>query len=862
MKAVSSFLLIFVLAAGPLAPAAEQAAFPLTIDNIMRGPALYGYEPRAVRWSGDGGKIYFEWKQASDPREKEWDTWEVNRDGTGLRKLSEQEAKEAPPLGASSESFQFREMAFRSSRPVVLDRSRDKRWSIYVESGDLVLYENATGKRVQLTKTSDSETSPRFTRDSQHISFMRSGNLYLMSLESGAVEQLTDIRTSATPAAGAPPASTSSGFSRFLGRSMGREQQTETSGEQQKGPESQEYLKQQEKELLEVVKRRAAKREADEARRKKESPRKPFTLQSRQTLAGLQLSPDGKSVVALVGESTETPKTTIVPNYVTESSYTEDVPSRAKAGESQGGTRLAVLTTDAGDVKWVDFGLKPLPEPAAGPTPQTRSGDLQVGASGGRDARAPKEREVSPSAPVWSEDGAKAVLLVRSSDYKDRWIMALDPAAAKTRILFTEHDEAWIGMIGGSTLGWMKDDRSVYFLSERDGYSHLYTVSWDGGEPRQLTSGQWEVQRAQLSEDKTRFYLTTNEGSPFEKHLYLMAAEGGPRARITSAAGSHQTVLSPDEKWLADVHSFSNRPPELYIQENRPGAEAAKVTASPAPDFAGYRWIAPPIVEIPARDGVKVPARLYKPAGYKAGGPAVIFVHGAGYAQNVHRWWSTYPHEYLFHHFLMERGYLALDVDYRGSAGYGRNWRTAIYRHMGGKDLEDEVDAARWLVKEHGVDPQRIGIYGGSYGGFMTLMAMFTQPGVFAAGAALRPVTDWAHYNHSYSTSILNLPQKDTEAHRRSSPIYHAQGLKGALLICHGVVDTNVHFQDTVRLVQRLIELGKENWEVALYPVEDHSFQEPASWSDEYKRIFKLFETNLKKPAEAEKSGKAKRRQG
>jgi dipeptidyl aminopeptidase/acylaminoacyl peptidase len=154
------------------------------------------------------------------------------------------------------------------------------------------------------------------------------------------------------------------------------------------------------------------------------------------------------------------------------------------------------------------------------------------------------------------------------------------------------------------------------------------------------------------------------------------------------------------------------------------------------------------------------------------------------------------------------------------------------------------------------VDPKRIGIYGGSYGGFMTLMAMFTQPDVFAAGAALRPVTDWAHYNHSYTTSILNLAQKDTEAYRRSSPIYHAQGLKGALLICHGVVDTNVHFQDTVRLVQRLIELGKENWEVALYPVEDHSFLEPTSWSDEYKRIFKLFETNLKKPAEPEKPRK------
>jgi dipeptidyl aminopeptidase/acylaminoacyl peptidase len=201
----------------------------------------------------------------------------------------------------------------------------------------------------------------------------------------------------------------------------------------------------------------------------------------------------------------------------------------------------------------------------------------------------------------------------------------------------------------------------------------------------------------------------------------------------------------------------------------------------------------------------------------------------------------------MFHHILRERGFTVLDVDYRASRGYGRAWRTAIYRHMGGVDLDDQVDAARWLVREKGIDPKRIGIYGGSYGGFITLMAMFTQPDVFAAGAALRPVTDWAHYNHPYTADILNLPQKDSEAYRRSSPIYFAQGLKGRLLICHGMVDTNVHFEDSVRLAQKLIELRKTNWELAPYPVENHGFVEPTSWADEYKRIYKLFEETLTK---------------
>src|SRR6059058_3798098 len=200
----------------------------------------------------------------------------------------------------------------------------------------------------------------------------------------------------------------------------------------------------------------------------------------------------------------------------------------------------------------------------------------------------------------------------------------------------------------------------------------------------------------------------------------------------------------------------------------------------------------------------------------------------------------------MFHHILMERGFTVLSIDYRGSAGYGRDWRTGIYRHMGGKDLDDHVDAVRYLVNEHGVDPRRVGIYGGSYGGFITLMAMFTTPDIFAAGVALRPVTDWAHYNHPYTSNILNEPQRDAEAYRKSSPIYFAEGLKGALLICHGMVDTNVFFQDTVRLVQRLIELRKENWSVAFFPVENHAFEEETSWADEYKRILKLFDENLK----------------
>jgi dipeptidyl aminopeptidase/acylaminoacyl peptidase len=381
-------------------------------------------------------------------------------------------------------------------------------------------------------------------------------------------------------------------------------------------------------------------------------------------------------------------------------------------------------------------------------------------------------------------------------------------------------------------------------VSEADGYAHVYSVAAGGSDRRQLTSGKFEVVSAELSPDRTRFWLHTSEQSPFDQDFYTMALDGGARTRVTRGEGSHTVTPSPDGALLADVYSRANRPPELFVLPNTPGAAAAQLTTSPTAEWLSFPWLSPEIVTIPASDGVPVPARIYRPQQMNAqpNGAAVIFVHGAGYLHNVHHYWSSYAREYMFNHYLASKGYVVLDIDYRGSAGYGRDWRTAIYRHMGGRDLQDQVDGVRYLQKTFGVPPNRVGIYGGSYGGFMTLMALFTEPDWFGAGAALRSVTDWAHYNHPYTSQILNTPEKDSVAYRRSSPIYFAAGLKAPLLMAHGMVDVNVNYQDIVRLEQRLIELGKTGWSLASYPVEDHSFVRPSSWTDEYRRIFELFE--------------------
>jgi dipeptidyl aminopeptidase/acylaminoacyl peptidase len=781
---------------------APAKPFELTVDSIMRGPRLVGYPPSGVYWAQDSQRVYFRWKQPDEPRLKEMSLYVVNRDGTGVRRLNDDEARQAPPANG--------------------ELSKDKSMTVFTDEGDLYIYDHAKNARRQITKTVDAETNPHFTFDQKRIYFTRANNLYVMTLDGGMLEQLTDIRIGAALPMASP-----------------------------KGTDSQEYLKKEERGLLDAVRERAEQREEQEKKRKERETRKPFAVPTGQNVVNLNLSPDGKYITATISEPGSGSKNTIVPNYVTESAYTEDIPGRNKVGDTQNRTRLVVINVETGDTKNVDHGQK---LPANAPPQRTEMNATEQSQKEAGEARKPAEpkpREVQLSQLQWSDDGKNAVLMGRAADNKDRWVMLLDPANGKTKVLATVHDDAWVDGPGAFTLGWLPDNEHVYFESERDGWAHLYSVSINGGEPKQLTSGPFEVSDVRLSQDESKFYFTSSEGSVFQRHLFSMPIDGGARTQITGLTGQNQVDISPDETMLADVRSFSNKPPELYLLPNKPMDEKAAaaikpVTTSPIPEFFTNNWIDPRLVSFKARDGATVWGRLYIASNHKPGGPAVLFVHGAGYLQNVHRWWSQYYREYMFNHLLMERGFVVLDIDYRGSAGYGRDWRTGIYRHMGGKDLTDHVDAVNYLVNEFGVDPKRVGLYGGSYGGFITLMAMFTQPDVFAAGAALRPVTDWAHYNNGYTGNILNLPQNDAESYKQSSPIYFANGLKGALLICHGMVDVNVNFQDTVRLVEKLIELRKTNWEVAPYPVEDHGFEREESWADEYKRILKLFVDNLK----------------
>ncbi|MEM8486950.1 MAG: prolyl oligopeptidase family serine peptidase [Bacteroidota bacterium] len=767
----------------------------LTVARIMQDPATWiGAWPQNAYWTEMGDALYFNWNPGGQfPSDS---LFRVDPQTLEAVQVSPAERRQLPP----------RFSGWRHGKHIY-DAGFTHR--VYSQGGDLFIYNRDNQQISRLTQTLESESNPRFSAEGNAVIFQKGTNLFKLTPSSGLVVQLTDL---------------------VAGQAAKESDPTPKEA----------FLDAQQTYLFDHIKEEEREQEERSEAREKEAQaeaKPPRFHTGKKRVRNLTIDPTERFVAFTLSSSPPRQERTLVQDYVTESGYAEDLNARPKVGGTFGTTTLYVQdlyqdTTYAIDLHQLP-GSYDLPDykQEAGAQPDSIT----------------DRRALIPTYVDWHPASPQAVIQVRARDNKDRWLASLDPATGTLNLLDRQRDEAWIAGPGisryqfGFAEGWLPDNQHYFFQSEKTGYSHLYMFDTKSGKTKALTSGPFEIFSPMLSQDGARWFFTSSEGSPHERHFYSMPLMGGERTRLTQMPGNNQVRLAPDETTLGMVYSYSNRPPEIYIQPA--GQNMQQVTASPSEAWQTYPWRDPEIVQFEASDGVKVPARLYAPE--NPNGAAVLFVHGAGYLQNVHRWWSSYYREYMFHNLLTDLGYTVLDVDYRASAGYGRDWRTAIYRHMGGRDLQDFVDASRYINKTKNIDPERVFIYGGSYGGFITLMALFTEPEHFGGGAALRSVTDWAHYNHGYTSNILNTPAEDSLAYARSSPIYFAEGLEDPLLIAHGMVDTNVHFQDVVRLAQRLIELGKEDWEMAVYPIEGHGFQTPTSWTDEYRRILELIEASV-----------------
>lgn len=793
----------------------------ITLEQIMADPDWIGREPQQSYWADDSRSVYFIQKRAGV---EQTDLYEVDLDGDNLRQVEPEEM----------------------ARIDVADRtlSPNRRLKAYARAGDIFVKNLRSGDISQLTRTAAAESDPVFSADSRRVIFTRDNTVFVRDLETGLEYQPADLRMAESP-----------------------------SEEEEK-----DFLTEQQLRLFDIIRLQEERKDREEnfanEQQAQDSSRValPYYLGENTEIIAASLSPKEGWLIIALRDSTEEDagKAGSMPNYVTASGYIESSEVRTRVGTTDfADQELYLFNLDAHQYAQLD--LSELPGRQDDPLTE-----LLVNVSEQVDSQSDKPEEKGPreiqfTGMRWSPDGNRVLFQAISRDNKDRWLLSLDIqnlqftrdekgadeqddqdasrmdklgfASPHINLVYHDHDPAWINRQFISA-DWLPDNRSIYFLSEADGYGHLYLHSENS--TRQLTKGNYEVRDLTVSEDGEQIYFRANRQDPTIYEINRLTLDSGQIQQLTEMGGMNDYRLSPDESKLLVIHSEARQPPELYIQNARPGADAKRITDTISAAFKAVDWSTPEYVAVPSSyTDAPIHSRVYTPQATSISRPAIVFIHGAGYLQNAHRGWSGYFREFMFHSFLVQQGFVVLDMDYRASSGYGRDWRTAIYQQMGTPEVQDLADGVNWLVANRNVDRNKVCTYGGSYGGFLTLMALFNAPDLFACGAALRPVTDWAAYNHGYTSNILNIPQIDPSAYQRSSPIEFAEGLNKPLLIAHGMQDDNVFFQDSVRLVQRLIELEKENWELAIYPIEAHGFREPSSWLDEYRRIYKLFQETL-----------------
>lgn len=480
----------------------------------------------------------------------------------------------------------------------------------------------------------------------------------------------------------------------------------------------------------------------------------------------------------------------------------------------------------------------------------------------------------------WAADNSSLIVDRVDKDLKRRQMFYVHDAGSKAEkpILITEEtDEKWIAPLSGLIEPNPNDNAQILFGSERDGYNHLYIATLERAKPqpnptgavrqenpsdagftskveiKQLTKGNWQIEWAKWTSRANKIVFVSTENNTAERQFYVLdSADSSKSASFKQTGMKNTPQIAERTDVLLYENSQWNVPSELFTANFFSKVAPAKLTAS-APDvFLKTKWNAPAFVDVPTRDGKVVKTKVYLPPAFDKSKkyPAVFFVHGAGYLQNTINGWNNYYREFMFNQMLTEKGYVVLDIDYRGSAGYGRDWRTDVHDFLGGKDYDDHLDAIDYAVKNYAVDAQRVGVYGGSYGGFMAGMLVLRAPDKIAAAAALRPVFDWKNYfaaNPTYTAERLGMPDRNAEAYKRSSPIAYAENLRKPLLILHGLVDDNVHAQDSIQMIEKLMRLEKTPYfEAMIYPSENHAFNRPSSWTDEYERIFTFFEKHLK----------------
>jgi dipeptidyl-peptidase-4 len=421
-------------------------------------------------------------------------------------------------------------------------------------------------------------------------------------------------------------------------------------------------------------------------------------------------------------------------------------------------------------------------------------------------------------------------------------LLIADTATGKTRGALSENDPNWINV--SDDLYFLKDGKRFLWSSERSGYRHFYLYELEGKQLAQLTKGDWEVSSLDgVDESKGLLYFTATEKSPMERHLYRVAFDGAGFARLTKDDGTHAAVLAPNAAAFYDTYSNTATPPrqDLYRAD---GSRIATINENKIAELADYHLSPMEFVTVKSRDGVQLNASIIKPLDFNPQNkyPVLVYTYGGPHAQVVRNMWGGA--NFLWHQLMAQKGYIIFSVDNRGSEGRGHAFETPLHFRMGAQELSDQRDGVQYLKSLPYVEAKRIGIWGWSYGGHMTLHAMFEAEDDFKVGFAGGPVTDWRYYDTIYTERYLGLPQKNEKGYQDSSPVKYAGQLKGKLLIAHGTGDDNVHYANTLAVINDLIEAGKYV-EVMAFPGRGHGVSDPPARRVLWQRVTQFFLDNL-----------------